>query len=368
MFSFIWLIFVNLRVYLELIKVTHQQKTSQIRKEINDSYKNLKQSLPILKHQNAIGFAIFAVCVGLSLLFGYLWYINILPGWALIPLNAFLFGVLHELEHDLIHYMYFKSNKLVHNFMLGWVWLLRPLTLNPWFRRTLHFHHHRFSGTLHDVEERGVTNGEKWSLKRLIFTPDLVIGNLLRVKNLFSDIKREVQNGNLKFETAKKIKLYGVFGLIPLTILSHLVLYLFSTEIFLDFLNKYFHVQVHLPEFVQVILQWCNPIIYIVLLPNLLRQFCLHFITSNLHYFGDVEKGNVMEQTQILNVWWTYPFQVFCFFFGWTHAIHHFVVNETFYVRHMARKKAHEVMKKHGVRFNDLGTFKRSNRYHEVSK
>ena len=68
----------------------------------------------------------------------------------------------------------------------------------------------------------------------------------------------------------------------------------------------------------------------------------------------------------VLTVWWTYPFQLFCFFFGWTHAIHHFVVNETFYIRHFARKKAHEVMRKHGVRFNDLGTFRRANRYHEV--
>ncbi|MBF0595898.1 fatty acid desaturase [Faecalibacter rhinopitheci] len=323
---------------------------------------------PILKHQNAIGFSIFALAVCISLLMGYLWYTGVVPAWVLILVNAFLFGILHELEHDLIHFMYFKNNKFIQNYMLGWVWILRPLTLNPWFRRTLHFHHHRFSGTLHDVEERGVTNGEKWSLKRLIFTPDLVIGNLLRVTGLFRDIKREVENGNLKFETAKKIKLYGVFGLIPLTIISHIVLYLFSFDVILDFINSKFSTGIVLSETLKAIIQWSNPIIYIVLLPNLLRQFSLHFITSNLHYFGDVEKGNVVEQTQVLNVWWTYPFQIFCFFFGWTHAIHHFVVNETFYVRHIARKKAYEVMKANGVRFNDLGTFKRANRYHETTK
>ncbi|MFX8895378.1 fatty acid desaturase, partial [Acinetobacter baumannii] len=27
--------------------------------------------------------------------------------------------------------------------------------------------------------------------------------------------------------------------------------------------------------------------------PNVLRTFCLHFVTSNMHYFGDVEDGNV---------------------------------------------------------------------------
>lgn len=346
--------------------MTHKQRTSLIRREISESYANLKLRYPILKEQNAIGFAIFFLAAGLSLLMGYLWYVDIVPAWILILVNAFLFGVLHELEHDLIHYMYFKENKFVHNIMLFGVWILRPLTLNPWFRRTLHYHHHRFSGTLHDIEERGVTNGEKWSLKRLLFTPDLVVGNLLRLYSLFGDIKREVKNGNLKYETAHKIKLYGFLGLIPLTIISHVILYIFTADLLVQFLNANFATQIVFPEFLTSIIDYTNPLIYIILFPNLLRQFCLHFITSNLHYFGDVEKGNVIEQTQVLNVWWTFPFQLFCFFFGWTHAIHHFVVNETFYIRHIARKKAHEVMKANGIRFNDLGTFKRANRYHEI--
>lgn len=346
--------------------VTHKQRTSLIRREISESYANLKLRYPILKEQNAIGFAIFFLAAGLSLFMGYLWYVNIVPAWVLILVNAFLFGILHELEHDLIHDMYFKENRIVHNIMLFGVWILRPLTLNPWFRRTLHYHHHRFSGTLHDIEERGVTNGEKWNLKRLLFTPDLVVGNLLRIYSLFGDIKREVQNGNLKYETAHKIKLYGFLGLIPLTIISHLILYIFTAHLLVNFLNGNFSTQIVFPEFLTLILEYTHPLIYIILLPNLLRQFCLHFITSNLHYFGDVEKGNVIEQTQVLNVWWTFPFQLFCFFFGWTHAIHHFVVNETFYIRHITRKKAHEVMKANGIRFNDLGTFKRANRYNEL--
>lgn len=346
--------------------MTHQQKTNIIKKEIIASYKTLRAKYPVLKYQNFIGFTIFIICLLISGGLGYLWYVDVVPVWALILGNAFLFGVLHELEHDLIHFIYFKNNRIMHNIMLLFIWLVRPLTLNPWFRRVLHYHHHKFSGTLHDVEERGVTNGEKWSLKRLLLTPDLVIGNVLRVFGLFRDMKQEVDKGNLKFQTAKKLKLSGVVGLIPFTIVSHVILYAFFTDIFLDFLHDKYQFNWLMPEVVKNILAWCNPIIYIVLLPNLLRQFCLHFITSNLHYFGDVEQGNVIEQTQVLTVWWTFPFQVFCFFFGWTHAIHHFVVNETFYIRHIARKKAHQVMRKHGVRFNDLGTFRRANRYHEI--
>jgi fatty acid desaturase len=346
----------------------YQKTTSYIRREIAETYKNIKIKYPILRHQNAIGFTIFALCIVFSAGASILWLKNLIPTWLLVVVNAFLFGVLHELEHDLIHYMYFKNNKVVHNLLLLFVWLLRPLTLNPWFRRTLHFHHHRFSGTLHDIEERGVTNGEKWGVIRLLFTADLAIGNLIRVKKLFSDIRKEVEKGNLKSDVAHEIKRAGVFGLIPITILSHVILYVFSANLILNFLNTNFNLGIELPNQIIEILNFLNPFIYIILIPNLLRQFCLHIITSNLHYFGDVEKGNVMEQTQVINVWWTYPLQIFCFFFGWTHAIHHFVVNETFYIRHLTRKKAHEIMRAHGVRFNDLASIKRANRYHKETK
>lgn len=344
--------------------MTHQQKTRIIRKEIQKSYQLFREKYPILNHQNAIGLSIFLFCLLVSGYMGYLWWQEIIPAWLLVIVNAFLFGILHELEHDLIHWMYFKSNKVLHHFMLFVIWLARPLTINPWIRRTFHYHHHSFSGTLHDVEERGVTNGEKWSLKRLIFTPDLVLGNLLRVRGLFKDISREVELGNIKLETGNKLKKYGLLALIPITILAHVILYAFSLEWFTEKFNALFNTNFVLPEYISNALVYLSPVIYIVLLPNLLRQFSLHLITSNLHYFGDVEKGNVMEQTQVLNAWWTTPLQIFCFFFGWTHAIHHFVVNETFYIRHFTRKKAHAVMKEYGVRFNDFSSMKRANRYH----
>jgi len=343
--------------------LTHHQKSSTIRKEIIDAYKNLKHKYPLLNHQNFLGFIIFFLCVAIAATMGILWYKGLVDAWIMILVNAFLFGILHELEHDLIHWLYFKNNKVVHNIMLFTVWIVRPLTINPWIRRTLHYHHHKFSGTLHDVEERGVNNGEKWNLKRLLLTPDLVIGGLLKVTRLFGDIKKEVEAGNLKFETADKLKKYTLMSLIPVTIIAHVIMYAFSIDLILNLINGHFGTSWHLPQFIVIALDWLKPIIYIILIPNLIRQFSLHFITSNIHYIGDVENGNVIEQTQVLNAWWTLPFQVFCCFFGWTHSIHHFVVNETFYVRHIARKKAHKIMKEYGVRFNDLGTFKRANRF-----
>jgi len=348
--------------------LTHQEKSGQIRKEINLSYYQLKETYPLLKHQNGLGMSIFLFAIIAIVTVSFGWYQSVLPTWLMIAVNAFFMGVLHEIEHDLIHWLYFRKHKVIHHFMLFTVWILRPLTVNPWIRRTLHHHHHKFSGTLHDVEERSVTNGEAWSIKRLLTTPDVVLGGLLRLRRMFSDMDQEVKNGNLKLETSSKLKQIMFLSIVPVTIFAHVVLYFFFADLLFAWLNARFAVDLSFPHYVDNMLISLNVLIYTILLPNLLRQFCLHFITSNMHYFGDIEEGNVIEQTQVLNIWWTYPMQLFCFFFGWTHSIHHFVVNETFYVRHIGRKKAQEVLRQYGVRFNDLGTFKRANRFREVSK
>ena len=48
---------------------------------------------------------------------------------------------------------------------------------------------------------------------------------------------------------------------------------------------------------------------------------------------------------------------------GSTHGIHHFYVPDPFYLRQMTAAAAHRVMRANGVRFNDLGSFARANRY-----
>ena len=76
-----------------------------------------------------------------------------------------------------------------------------------------------------------------------------------------------------------------------------------------------------------------------------------------MHYFGDIDSRNVIQQTQVLNPWWMLPFQLFCFNFGSTHAIHHFVVRDPFYIRQLTARTAHAALREVGVRFNDVGTF-----------
>lgn len=350
----------------EVKPLSHQQVSSKIRKAINEEYDAFKNKFPIFKNDNTIGLGVFLLSLFIISIcsIGYLYY-----GWSLyivVPIIAFSMGLLHELEHDLIHWLYFKNNKFLHNLMLFTGWILKPLTINPWIRRGLHFHHHKYSGTIHDLEERGVTNGEKWSLGRLIGTPDLVIGGIKRLVKFKSDLR--VHQVSITEEKINHLSRNSVLGVFPFTVLSHLIIYflIILGIIFLGNNQHWWYIEVQ--KILMSQLQWIMPLFYLILLPNVIRQFSLHFITSNLHYFGDVEEGNVLEQTQILNSWWTFPFQLFCFFFGWTHAIHHFVVNENFLIRHLTRRKAQQILKENGVRFNDLGSFLRANRYHQNAK
>ncbi len=342
-----------------------EQRTKAIRKEVQQASKEIRVKYPFLKHQNAIGFFIFSFSIAMIMLSAVLYLQGQISAIVVILSVAFWTSFLHELEHDLIHFMYFKKNKFIHQLMMLGVWIFRPMTINPWLRRDIHFHHHRVSGTKTDIEERGLTNGEQWSFRRLITIADLLFGGVLRGNLIRKDIIKAVQDGEITKEQAlvfKKVKLYGMM---PFTLGLYLIWYLFLIHHAIHLVTGVLHINYQSPAFIEAQFSWINPLVIILILPNLFRMYCLHFITSNMHYYGDVESGNVMQQTQVLNKWYFVPFQIFCFNFGSTHAIHHFVVNETFYIRQMTAARAHKVMKEQGVRFNDLGTFKRANRYYE---
>ena len=131
----------------------------QIQQEITAISQDVRNRHPILQHQDAIGFSIFVISVAGVLLNAWLYHAGIMPAWMVIIGTALWTSLLHELEHDLIHWMYFRKNKFVHHCMMLGVYLLRPTTINPWVRRHLHFHHHKVSGSVTDLEERGITIG-----------------------------------------------------------------------------------------------------------------------------------------------------------------------------------------------------------------
>lgn len=134
----------------------------------------------LVKYQNQMGIGILITSVN-GIIFNITQYTRgKIPRYLAIPLSAFWISILHEFEHDLIHQMYYRKNKSVNNAMLATVYVFRPSTIHPWIRRDIHLHHHKSSGTASDIEERGINNGDKWDVKRLLMTDDNMLAIALR--------------------------------------------------------------------------------------------------------------------------------------------------------------------------------------------
>jgi fatty acid desaturase len=262
-------------------------------------------------------------------------------------LNAFCTSFLHELEHDLIHQLYFRTKPIVQNVFMGLIWLFRGNLISPWYRKLIHLLHHRESGQTEDIEERLIGNGEKWGFKRLLLTLDPGM-SLLQ----FATFKKQLP----QLFSIKQI----LFATFPIFILFNIIWFSFLTHQGWRIINLIHEV---IPPFPVWYINLVNILMVVYIGPNILRQMSLSLISPSCHYYGDVTKGNILQQTQVLQPWYLIPFQLFCFNFGSTHIIHHFVVNQPFYVRQMVAPLAHAAMRKYGIRFNDIQTFFRANRY-----
>ena len=333
---------------------THDAHAIQrIQDTIRAAGAEVRKRYAILAHQDAIGFGIFMFAVIGVVLSGTAYLSDDLPAWACIALVAFFTSLLHELEHDLIHWQYFKKNKPVHHLMLLVGWVLRPGTINPWVRRKLHFLHHKTSGTEADMEERGIGNGQPYGSLRFWIMADTLGANLYRAARLAPQGKR--------IKSMRRILLANA----PFSVLTALTTYAYLGFHAIDALAQLFSTPIEWSTTTRAWESHVSHLMVILIAPFYLRSFCLNFISSNMHYYGNVH--SVLEQTQVLNAWYFWPLQLFCFNFGSTHGIHPFVVGEPFYIRQLTAAKAHAVMRAEGVPFNDLRTFRRANRY-EVPK
>jgi len=167
-------------------------------------------------------------------------------------------------------------------------------------------------------------------------------------------------------EKERKIAMISqLFGFLPLSIIYYGLCYLFVVFHGLNAVSPLFGYEMLWSQGIVDAMPIVNLLAVIWVIPNFIRSFSLQFVSSNMHYYGDIDPRDVIKQTQVLNPWWMVPFQLFCCNFGSTHAIHHFVVKEPFYIRQLTSKTAHKVMKEVGVRFNDVGTFKRMNRWND---
>ncbi|PTT74162.1 fatty acid desaturase, partial [Pseudomonas sp. HMWF007] len=157
------------------------QRSAHIREVVLAKGVELRERYPILRHQDALGAGILAFALA-GMIGSAALYITGHMAWSVcLLLNAFLASLTHELEHDLIHSMYFRKQRVPHNLMMGLVWLARPSTINPWIRRHLHLNHHKVSGTETDMEERAITNGEPWGFARLLMVGDNVMSAFIRM-------------------------------------------------------------------------------------------------------------------------------------------------------------------------------------------
>ncbi|MGD8696804.1 MAG: fatty acid desaturase [Gammaproteobacteria bacterium] len=327
------------------------ERTARIRAEVNAACNALRDRHPWLRHQDAIGLGIMLMSAAGMGFCAWLYARGGLSPWICVPLIAIFASFIHELEHDLIHFLYFKRRPWVHNLMLALGWLTRPSTINPWIRRHIHLHHHKHSGTRTDVEERGITNGEPWSFRRFLMIGDGFLAIIFRALS-----KGDVRQG---LRTVGR----GLAAYFPVGWFHFVVWYWFLGFHLIDGAAALTGHPISWSGDTLARMQVIDFLTVVLVGPNVLRSFCLHFVSSNMHYYGDVQDRNIMQQTQVWNRWWLLPFHLFCFNFGSTHAIHHFVVGEPFYIRQWTARRAHEVMREAGVRFNDFGTFRRANRY-----
>lgn len=123
---------------------------------------------------------------------------------------------------------------------------------------------------------------------------------------------------------------------------------------------------------------WARVFFGALVIPNLLRHGCLALVSSYVHYYGDIPPKDLLFQAsrrgagklvtacstppppsparlqcQILRHWSLLPLQAFCCDFGATHVIHHFVVGQAFFVRHLVRRAAWAALEAHGTRVNE---------------
>lgn len=322
-----------------VVKKTHnpyQPRINAIRKAIHTEDKRLRQKYTWLQHQNALGMTWFVGSVLGMVATGYLWLTGSVAWYVMMPLMALFSSFLHELEHDLIHDLYFKETKFVQHFMFAFIWVAK-LNANPWWRKPLHLKHHKTSGQIVDIEERLIGLGLPVGLKKLLVTMT-PFGAYLVIFEVSRDnaIRKSLPGLNVLVATIVNIPiLAAAVGCAVGSLLG----------------------PQYVPEPTYSIMYAVTMLLY---LPNILRQVSLQVVSTGCHYYGDIPENNVFFQNQVLNHWIMAPLQLFCFNFGETHIIHHYVTRQPFYLRQMIVPGTMDEFKRQGVRFNDLNIWSRA--------
>jgi fatty acid desaturase len=221
---------------------------------------------------------------------------------------------------------------------------------NPLYRRRMHLQHHASSGREDDLEERLIGNGDGFGPLRWLTMIDPGLGSVFRRHELDS-VPGFKRNEFLR----SLVPVQATFYVVWLSFLGYHGATLTALLVGLT---------LELPTWLAPVVSILNVVAVVWVLPNVMRQASLQILSSVMHYYGDVE--STVQETQVLSKWYWLPLQLFSCNFGNSHAIHHFFVAQPFYLRELVRRDAHAAMRSHGVRFDDVGTFSRANRWGSI--
>ncbi len=119
----------------------NNQRIQNIVLSIKNEEVRLRNKYAFLNAQNSMGLLILLLSFSGMFACATLYYYDYFPAWLCILVAAIFASISHELEHDLIHKLYFRDNPFMHNAMMALVWFMRPYTINPWYRRKIHLLH-----------------------------------------------------------------------------------------------------------------------------------------------------------------------------------------------------------------------------------
>lgn len=232
--------------------------TKEIRRKIINHSKEIREKHSILKYQNALGLGILCLSISIIIISSLCYLNGYLPWWVCLLINTLCISVVHEIEHDLIHSLYFKTNRIMYNIMMALVWTVRPSTANPWVRKKIHLKHHQMPGTYEDLEERLVSNGQRWGLLRLWMISDFIVASTVLIIQGKSWKERN--------ELFKK----SVKAFFPFSLLHSVILYSFILFSLINMTFSLLGVKINWSETTNNLFHLVDVLMVIIIAPNLL--------------------------------------------------------------------------------------------------
>lgn len=318
-------------------EVPHEETTQAVVRDLRAADARLVARHRWLAHDDRVAGAFLLGASGLLLGCALAWAQGILAApWVILGVML-VQSVLHEMEHDLIHDLYLE-HPVVRNGVLAIIWLVKT-SIDPWTRGRWHRWHHRVSGQPEDFEERYIGLGLPWGPFRFLLT--LFPPAAARLQPALRRALRQRRDAGVRPPDFRHRRASGAFALV-----------------------NYFFFALPLVALGGWLLgaPWAAPLGVLWVIPNTLRHGALVFMSSNSHY-THIRRGVIAEQNQILDHPAFWPLQLFCWNFGATHVLHHFLVRQPFWRRTLIFPEVRDRMIRHGILANDLGTFRRANRH-----